>query len=105
MSVVGSMIRYVETKHALLVFAVPGFILFLAGLGLGFFVLESYNRTKVPALGLAMVTVLVTVVGLLLRFTGLILHAVLTANKNSRQDDLVFEFSSLCPAAVTTISR
>src|SRR5439155_5078569 len=62
LSVVGSMIRYVETKHALLVFAVPGFILFLTGLGLGFFVLESYNRTKVPALGLAMVTVLITAV-------------------------------------------
>ena len=83
MSVVGSMIRYVETKHALLVFAVPGFILFLTGLGLGFFVLDSYNRTKVPALGLAMVTVLITVVGLLLGFTGLIMHAVINANKNS----------------------
>jgi len=80
MSVVGSMIRYVETKHALLFFAVPGLILFLVGLALGSFVLESYNQTKVPALGLAMVTVLVTVVGLLLGFTGLILHAVINAN-------------------------
>src|SRR5438876_8406583 len=41
LSVIGSMIRYVETKHALLFFAVPGLFLFLAGLGLGFFVLDS----------------------------------------------------------------
>ena len=84
LSVIGSMIRYVETKHALLVFAVPGLILFLVGLGLGFFVLDSYNRTRVPALGLAMVTVLVTVVGLLLAFTGLIMHAVINANWRNR---------------------
>jgi prolipoprotein diacylglyceryltransferase len=75
------MIRYVETKHALLIFAVPGFVLFVFGLGLGLFVLESYRQTHVPALGLAMVTVLVTVVGLLLAFTGLIMHAVITANE------------------------
>jgi glycosyltransferase involved in cell wall biosynthesis len=81
LSVVGSMIRYVETKHALLIFAVPGFVLFILGLGLGLFVLESYSQTHVPALGLAMVTVLVTVVGLLLAFTGLIMHAVITANE------------------------
>jgi len=84
LSVIGSMIRYVETKHALLVFAVPGLILFLIGLGLGLYVLDSYNRTGVPALGLAMVTVLVTVVGMLLAFTGLIMHAVINANWRSR---------------------
>jgi len=84
LSVVGSMIRYVEATHALLVFAVPGLILFLIGLGLGLFVLESYNRTGVPALGLAMVTVLVTVVGLMLGFTGLILHAVINAGRRVR---------------------
>jgi len=84
LSVIGSMIRYVETKHALLVFAVPGLVLFLVGLGLGFFVLDSYIRTHVPALGLAMVTVLVTVVGLLLSFTGLIMHAVVNATGRQR---------------------
>ncbi len=84
LSVIGSMIRYVETKHALLVFAVPGLILFLIGLGLGLYVLDSYNRTGVPALGLAMVTVLVTVVGLLLAFTGLIMHAVVNATGRLR---------------------
>ena len=50
LSVIGSMIRYVETKHALLVFAVPGLILFLVGLGLGFYVLDSYNQRLAPSL-------------------------------------------------------
>ena len=84
LSVIGSMIRYVETKHALLVFGLPGLIVFLVGLALGFYVLDSYNRTGIPALGLAMVTVLVTVVGLLLAFTGLIMHAVINANWRNR---------------------
>ena len=80
----GNLMRRLRRSIALLVFAVPGFILFLTGLGLGFFVLDSYNRTKVPALGLAMVTVLITVVGLLLGFTGLVMHAVINANRNIR---------------------
>src|SRR5437879_2030057 len=84
LSVIGSMIRYVETKHALMVFAFPGLILFLVGLGLGFYVLDTYNQNHIPALGLAMVTVLVTVVGLLLGFTGMILHAVINATGRHR---------------------
>src|SRR5436309_11353194 len=74
LSVIGSMIRYVETKHALLFFAVPGFVMILIGLGLGSFVVESYYRTSQLAVGLALITVLVLVVGMLLSFTGLILH-------------------------------
>src|SRR5437660_7452312 len=41
MSVIGSMIRYVETKHALLFFSVPGLVLFLAGLSLGCYVVDG----------------------------------------------------------------
>lgn len=84
LGVIGSMIRYAETKHALLLFGVPGLVLLLAGLALGFYVVESYNQTHIPALGLAMVTVLMAVVGLLLGFTGLILHAVINANWRMR---------------------
>src|SRR5438132_7808505 len=83
LSVVGSMIRYVETKHALLFFAVPGFVMILIGLGLGSFVVESYYRTSQLAVGLALITVLVLVVGMLLSFTGLILHAVINANRRT----------------------
>src|SRR5439155_16790820 len=84
MSVVGSMIKYVETRHALLFFSVPGLILLLAGLALGWYVVESYYRTTTLAVGLALVTVLSVVLGMLLVFTGLILHAVINANRHFR---------------------
>ena len=84
LSVVGSMVRYVETRHALLFFSVPGFILFLAGLALGFYVVEGYYRTTQLAVGLALVTVLLVVLGMLLAFTGLVLHAVINANNIAR---------------------
>src|SRR2546428_6903370 len=51
LSVIGSMVRYVETKHALLFFSVPGFILLLTGLALGLYVVDSYYRTTQLAVG------------------------------------------------------
>lgn len=85
LSVIGSMVRYVETKHALLFFAAPGFVLFIVGLALGFHVLESYYGTTPHelAVGLALTTVLLIVLGMLLAFTGLILHAVINANERT----------------------
>ena len=84
MSVIGSMVRYVETEHALLFFSVPGFVLVLIGLAVGLYVAESYYRTTELAVGLALITVLVMIVGMLLAFTGLILHAVINANRRGR---------------------
>ena len=86
LSVIGSMVRYVETKHALLFFAVPGFFFFVAGLVLGFHVVDSYYATtpRELAVGLALVTVLLIVLGMLLAFTGLVLHAVINANRRSQ---------------------
>jgi len=84
LSVIGSMIRYVETKHALLSFAVPGFVLILIGLGLGFSVVTNYYRTSELAVGLPLVKVLLVVAGLLLGFTGLVLHAMINVTNGMR---------------------
>src|SRR2546426_4269127 len=83
-SVIGSMVRYAEAKHALLFFSLPGFLLFIGGLALGFYVAETYYRTAQLAVGLALVTVLLIVLGMLLGFTGLVLHAVINATKRFR---------------------
>ena len=83
-SVIGSMVRYAEAKHALLFFSLPGFLLFIGGLALGFYVTETYYRTAQLAVGLALVTVLLIVLGMLLGFTGLVLHAVINATKRLR---------------------
>jgi len=83
-SVIGSMVRYAEAKHALLFFSLPGFVLFVGGLALGFYVTDVYYRTAQLALGLALMTVLLIVLGMLLGFTGLVLHAVINATKRFR---------------------
>ncbi len=84
LSVIGSMIRYIETEHALLFFGVPGFILFVLGLGLGAHVIDGFYRTSELAGGLALITVLLILLGMLLGFTGLILHAVINATRRLR---------------------
>lgn len=85
LSVVGSIVRYVEAKHALLFFSLPGFILFLGGLALGFHVVDIFYRSNgVLAIGSALITVLLIVLGTMLAFTGLILHAVINASPRIR---------------------
>jgi hypothetical protein len=84
LELLGAMIRYIETEHALLFFGVPGLVLFVAGVGLGLTVIDTFGRTRELALGTALVTLGLTVTGLLLAFTGLILHAVINASKRIR---------------------
>lgn len=83
LSVLGSMIRYVETEHPLTFLGIPGFGLFLLGLGLGFYVIDSYARTSELAVGLSLVATLAMVLGTVLGFTGLILHAFVNASRRS----------------------
>jgi len=84
LSVIGSMIGYVETKHALLSLGVPGLVLILLGLGLGSSVITRYGQTKELAVGLALITVLLVLAGMLLGFTGLVLHAMINVTKRMR---------------------
>ena len=80
-SIAGSILRYLETEHALITFGVPGLMFFVSGLILGNHVLNVYNATHGLAMGLAMITMLLLVLGMLLGFTGLILHAVIAAKR------------------------
>ncbi len=84
LSVVGAMVRYVESEHPLLFFSVPGFCLIIVGLALGAGVITKYNQTAQLATGLALLTVMLILVGLLLGFTGMILHAVINAQRRRR---------------------
>jgi len=80
-SIAGSILRYLETEHALITFGVPGLMFFVSGFILGNHVLNVYNATHDLAIGLAMITMLLLVLGMLLGFTGLILHAVIAAKR------------------------
>ena len=87
LGVVRSMIRYVETEHPIGVFGVPGATLFTIGIMLGLDVTSRYYESgpaRNLAIGDAILTLLLIVMGMLLGFTGLILHAVIAANRRMR---------------------
>jgi hypothetical protein len=55
--------------------------MFALGLGFGWMVYSSYLQTQVLALGSALITIALLVIGILLGMTGLILHAVINADQ------------------------
>lgn len=79
--VIVSILKYLEVEHSLLFFGIPGVIMFVAGMGLGTWVYFDYIAHKSLALGNALITVILLVLGTLAGITGLILHAVINANK------------------------
>lgn len=86
LGVIGSMVRYVETEHPLLTMGLPGALFIIFGMALGLDVVERYyaSPTHSLAVGLAMLTILFTIVGSMLGLGGIILHAVMNANKRKR---------------------
>jgi len=79
LGVIVSILKYMEVEHALLFFGVPGVVLFCLGLAFGWTVYMEYLASKVLAVGSALITVALVVLGMLLGMTGLILHAVINA--------------------------
>jgi len=81
LGVIGSIIRYIETKHCLLTFGVPGLIAFLLGIILGLRTVTIYNQTGLWPIGHVFLTGLLVVGGIASGMTGLILHAILNAHR------------------------
>ncbi len=73
---VNAVIRLVGQHRPLLFFGVTGLIVLIAGLGFGAWVVESYRRYRVLAVGIALISVLLSVIGTFTFFTGIILHSV-----------------------------
>jgi glycosyltransferase involved in cell wall biosynthesis len=76
MAVLHGIVRLVSQGRPLLFFGVPGALVLLMGLSLGFAVIRIFNDTHQLALGYAMITVLFTIIGVLAVFTGLMLNAM-----------------------------
>jgi glycosyltransferase involved in cell wall biosynthesis len=74
--VVDAVLRLVAQHRPLLFFSLPGVLLFVAGLALGLVVVRIYEATLTLAIGYALITVLLTVVGMLATFIGIMLHTV-----------------------------
>jgi dolichol-phosphate mannosyltransferase len=78
-----SILQYMEVEHSLLFFGLPGLILFSFGLLFGFQTYIAYKSVGYLEIGLALVTISFIFLGTLCGMTGLILHAVINANRRS----------------------
>jgi glycosyltransferase involved in cell wall biosynthesis len=76
MRVLNGLLRLVGQYRPLLFFGLPGLLALLASLALGGYVVVIYQGTKTLAVGYAMITVLLAIIGILSFFTGIILHSV-----------------------------
>ncbi len=74
--VLNGLLRLMGQYRPLLFFGVPGSLLALGGLAWGVWVVDIYHRTQELAIGYAMISVLLFIVGSLCLFTGIILHSV-----------------------------
>lgn len=73
---IDAILRLVSEHRPLLFFGVPGFLVLLAGLGLGFQVVSIYQASQQLAVGYSLITVLLVIIGILAVFVGIMLHAI-----------------------------
>jgi glycosyltransferase involved in cell wall biosynthesis len=76
MTVLGGVIKLTGQYRPLFYFGLPGMLSLLAGLAWGLWVIERFNRTQTLAVGYALICVLLSVMGIVLLSTGIILHSV-----------------------------
>lgn len=75
-NIVASLIQLFAERHALLSFGFVGIVVFVAGLYEGIRVVNIYNDVKILAIGTALISVILTLVGTYMMFTGVILYVV-----------------------------
>ena len=75
-SVLNGLLRLVGQYRPLLFFGVPGMVLLLGGIGWGWMVVDIFRRSQELAVGYAMISMLLTILGSLAMTTGLILHSI-----------------------------
>lgn len=73
---IDAILRLIAEHRPLLFFGVPGLLVLIAGLILGFQVVRIYDATQQLAIGYSLITVLLVIVGVLALFVGVMLHAI-----------------------------
>jgi len=76
MAVVNGIVRLISQGRPLFFFGVPGLLLAMLGLVVGGNVVRIYEHHQQLAIGYGMLSLLLTVVGILTVFTGIVLHAL-----------------------------
>jgi glycosyltransferase involved in cell wall biosynthesis len=74
--VLNGLLRLTGQYRPLLFFGVPGLFLMLAGGSLGIYIVKIYQRTRELAVGYAMISILLFMLGSISLSTGIILHSI-----------------------------
>ncbi len=75
-SVLNGILRLIGQHRPLLFFGVPGAFVLLVGLLWGALVVEIYSRSHTLAVGYALISVMLSIIGMFSLFTGIILHSI-----------------------------
>lgn len=75
-TVLNGILHLIGQYRPLLFFGVPGFLVMFVGITMGLVVIDIYRRLAQLAVGYAMISVLLTIIGMVLFATGIILHSV-----------------------------
>lgn len=78
LQVINGIVRLVSQHRPLFFFGGGGLVVLLLGLIWGGYVVDIYYRLRVLAIGYALISVLLTIIGAVALFTGLMLNAVVT---------------------------
>jgi hypothetical protein len=66
----------VSQHRPLVFFGVPGALILAVGLALGVIVVDRYNTYQTLAVGYALISILLDIIGIQTLFTGIILHSI-----------------------------
>jgi glycosyltransferase involved in cell wall biosynthesis len=75
-SVLNGILRLIGQHRPLLFFGVPGGFVLILGLLWGAWVVDIYSRTHTLAVGYALISVMLSIIGAFTLFTGIILHSI-----------------------------
>ncbi|HVP21519.1 MAG TPA: hypothetical protein VMS73_06620, partial [Anaerolineaceae bacterium] len=89
LAVLNGILRLIGQYRPLLFFTVPGAAILAVGILFGLLVVDIYTRIQTLAVGHAIISVLLSIIGMLLISTGLILHSIrgllLDFNSNAKK--------------------
>lgn len=76
LTLVSNILRTVERERPITIIGIPGFVLALIGIGLGYFSIVNYLSTATFPGGIALLAGFSTLIGVLACFTAIILHSL-----------------------------
>lgn len=83
--VLNGIIALVSQHRPLFFFGIPGLVILAAGLILGIIVVDRYNTYQSLAVGYALISILLDIIGIQTLFTGIVLHSIRAFLTGSQQ--------------------